>query len=148
MSKHCERLILAAGVVLAAALPVGLIQAQKAAVTVVSPDGKLIATAKDNAITVSDVATQKEVLQFQGHTAAVNALAFSADGKLLASASQDKTVRVWELATGKLRFKFLGPAEFVAVAFSADGKTMTAEDSAKTRRVHDAATGKVVSQGQ
>jgi WD40 repeat protein len=36
----------------------------------------------------------------EGHTSGVNAVVFSADGQLLASASSDETVRVWETATG------------------------------------------------
>jgi ATP-binding cassette subfamily B protein len=48
-----------------------------------------------------DVATGKEKATLRGHTAAVYPVAFSGDGKLLASGSADGTVRLWDVATGK-----------------------------------------------
>src|SRR5262249_10926433 len=49
--------------------------------------------------------------------------AFSADGKSLASAGTDMTIRFWELATGQERHQFRDErGEFLAIALSADGK--------------------------
>jgi WD40 repeat protein len=50
-----------------------------------------------------DVATGKEVRRFTGHEGSVNSVAVTPDGKYVVSGSGDKTVRVWELATGKCR---------------------------------------------
>jgi RNA polymerase sigma factor (sigma-70 family) len=63
-----------------------------------SPTGRLLAYAgPDCVIRVWDVQTGQEVAVFRGHTGAVNALAFAADGKTLASASCDTTVLTWDL---------------------------------------------------
>ena len=50
-----------------------------------------------------------------GHEGWVGGVAFSGDGKLLASASYDHTIRLWDATTGKLRTSFAGHP---AIAFS------------------------------
>jgi WD40 repeat protein len=79
-----------------------------------SPDGKLLAIADGEsdlphykllptAIILWDVATLEEIRWLRGHTNSIWALAFSPDGKTLASGSADQTVRLWETATGRLK---------------------------------------------
>jgi WD40 repeat protein len=85
----------------------------------VSADGSKVAYASANDLKVSD---GKAVREFKGHTDAVNALAFSADGALLASGSNDKTVRVWKLADGSATKTVETPAPVTALAWLADGK--------------------------
>jgi hypothetical protein len=50
-----------------------------------------------------DVASRAEVRKLEGHTNSIYALAFSPDGKTLASGSMDQTVKLWDTATGELR---------------------------------------------
>jgi WD40 repeat protein len=58
---------------------------------------------------------------------------FSPDGKRIASAGGDKTVRIWDAATGKELFKLTGHAEGVwGVAFSPDGKLLASASWDKT----------------
>jgi WD40 repeat protein len=62
----------------------------------ISPDGKTLVTAGDDAIIrVWNAATLKSINQMTGHSAAIYAVAFSSDGNLLASASWDGTVQIW-----------------------------------------------------
>lgn len=63
----------------------------------------------------------------KGHAQVVNSVAFSPDGKTLASGSDDKTIKLWDVATGKelvLPKPLLHPGAVLTVAFSPDGKML------------------------
>src|SRR5262249_8036455 len=69
------------------------------------------------------------------HTDYVSALAFSPDGKTFASGSCDKTLRLWDTATGKEQRLLRHTGEVMAVAFPPDGKSLLlAEGDGKIRR--------------
>jgi RNA polymerase sigma factor (sigma-70 family) len=65
-----------------------------------SPDGRLLASTDDAAVHVWEVATAKKVRTFRGHGGLIESLAFSADGRRLASSSADATTLVWDLTAG------------------------------------------------
>ena len=70
----------------------------------------------------------KALRRIEGHAKWVNALAISASGRLLATASDDMTVRIWNAATGELLLIINTQKEATAVAFSNDEKTLAAGD--------------------
>ena len=66
-----------------------------------------------------------------GHSSIVTSVAFSPDGTLLASGSADKTIRLWEVATGKelRRFKESIPSSILSLAFSPNGSQLASGSS-------------------
>ncbi|KAG4442537.1 hypothetical protein IFR05_001949 [Cadophora sp. M221] len=79
----------------------------------------------------------------EGHTGGVSSVAFSPDGKQIASGSYDETVRRWDAATGQQMLPALeGHTSYVSsVAFSPDGKQIVSGSYDRTVRRWDAATG-------
>ena len=78
-----------------------------------------------------------------GHTSVVRSVAFSPDGKTLASGSWDDTIKLWDVATGKETRTLAGQTAYVlSVAFSPDGKTLASGSEDDTIKLWDVATGK------
>jgi len=92
-------------------------------------------------VLVWELATNDIVHELTLHTKRILTMAFSPDGRFLATGGLDRTVRVWELATGKLVHTFEGHTGPVsAVAFSPDGRTLASGSFDRTVMVWDAAS--------
>jgi WD40 repeat protein len=85
-----------------------------------------------------------EVRRFEGHTATVTCLALSPDGKQALSGSDDKTVRLWDIQSGKELRRLESPAGVDAVAFSADGRRALSGGTDRLVRLWDVEAGKEI----
>jgi hypothetical protein len=84
-------------------------------------------------------------LTFRGHTGQVFSVCFSPDGRRLAGASGDQTVKVWDAQTGQEQLTLKGHTQPVlSVCFSPDGKRVVAENDRGAVRSWDAHTGQEV----
>ncbi|MCJ1307514.1 hypothetical protein MMC25_001160 [Agyrium rufum] len=83
--------------------------------------------------------------EIKGHADSVRAVAFSPDGKQIASGSSDHTIRLWDSATGTAVRTLKGhSSSVIAVVFSPDGKQIASGSSDDTIRLWDSATGTAV----
>ncbi len=96
----------------------------------------------DGKITTYNIDTKKHCQTFfasnspTSHKDSVFAVAISKDGKNVVSGSADKTIRLWELETGKLKRTFDGHTDKIwAVAWSHDGKTFASGSADKSIRL-------------
>ena len=82
----------------------------------------------------------------RGHDDAVFGLAFSWDGRILSSTSQDKTIRLWNASTGELLRKLRHNEVLRCAAWSPDGKTLASGDRAGGDNIHlwNAETGELL----
>ncbi|KAM9417465.1 notchless protein homolog 1 isoform 1-T2 [Salvelinus alpinus] len=87
---------------------------------------------------------KKPLARLTGHSALVNEVLFSPDTRLLASASFDKSIKIWDGRTGKYLQSLRGHVGAVyQVAWSADSRLMVSGSSDSTLKVWDIKTGKL-----
>jgi WD40 repeat protein len=108
-----------------------------------SPDGKRLAVAGYNFFTASDARIVDldggHPVVLKGHALAVFDVAFCPDGERVATASTDRTVRVWDRATGQELLMLKGHTRPVtSIRFSLDGLRLISVSADRTARVWDA----------
>jgi WD40 repeat protein len=92
-----------------------------------------------------DLATGRERLNLADRESPL-AIAFSPDGRILASADSNQRLRLWDVTSGKLSAVSQAPRLGSGLAFSPDGKLLAGASTDSTVRLWDAATGKEVRQ--
>jgi RNA polymerase sigma factor (sigma-70 family) len=107
-----------------------------------SPDGKWLASLFGGKIQLWDVAEGKELQERVSHREGVESLAFTPDGKRLASSSYyGDSIYLWDVQSGRRLAAFSQRnAQVRQIVFSADGKTLIA--GGNTIQLWDAANGK------
>ena len=108
-----------------------------------SPDGKMLASANENVISLWEIHTGRRVAELTEHSENITTLVFSPDGKVLASASEDNTVRLWNATTRRLLFLPLSghDGDTIAIAFSPDSKMLVSGSTDNSVRLWSATTG-------
>src|SRR5262249_29801042 len=121
-----------------------------------APDGKTLASASgargnpglQDGVKLWDLGKQKVRATLE-HPAGVFAVAFAPDGKTLATGCCDKTVRLWQVATGRKLGEFSGHTSYVwSVVFAPAGKSLASADEAGRVIQWNLATGKPLRQWQ
>ena len=119
-----------------------------------SPDGTLVAKVNGNdftaismrsreyaldAVVILEAASGRVIHTLTGHSAEVASMTFSPDGRRLATASYDRTIKLWDLTTGREVFTLLGhTAGLVCFTLSPDGNRIISGSYDATARVWDA----------
>ena len=121
-----------------------------ASVVAFSPDNDQVAAAvsgrgPNHAITFWDASDRDMLVPLDvvgvGHTDQINAIEYSPDGKLLATASQDHTARVWDVATGEQLFALRHESPVLSLAFDRENGLLATGSFSDTIRIYDLEDG-------
>jgi WD40 repeat protein/serine/threonine protein kinase len=112
-----------------------------------SRNGKYLAYAtSEQVLVVVDLTTGSTTAEYRGHTEQIGALRFTADGTAVISASDDRTVKLWDVPGERVPRLIAGDSlKTLAVAFSSDGRTTAIagfDGTIRLARDDDEATGR------
>ncbi len=105
------------------------------------PDGKTLAYNNGSIAKLWDLASGQERASLRGHTADIGYLAFSPDGKTLATGALDGTVKLWDVTTGQQTARKPYGSTVACITFSPDGKALVVGGESALVQVWETASG-------
>jgi len=94
---------------------------------------------------ITNIYEGRELNHLENHDSDVYSVSFSPDGQILASASHDKTIKLWDVQTGKQITTLDGHDHYVlSVSFSPNGQILASASWDKTIKLWDVQTGKQI----
>jgi WD40 repeat protein/serine/threonine protein kinase len=106
-------------------------------------DGRHLAVAGSRVVVVWDVVARTKVHELWGHANWVYGVAFSPNGKWLATGGWDRTIKLWDATTGVERLTFFGHTGFVLdLAFSPDSRSLVSTSEDRSVRLWEVPTGR------
>jgi general transcriptional corepressor TUP1 len=112
-----------------------------------SADGKYVATGCNRTAQIFDVKTGQKTSTFSDETTDpgdmyIRAVCFSPDGQSLATGGQDRIIRIWDIAQGKIRNTLIGHEQDIyTLSWSPDGRRIASGSGDRTVRLWDVETG-------
>jgi WD40 repeat protein len=118
-----------------------------ARVFAISPDGRLLAASYGRTVILRETASGREVRSIQAHTEGVWSVAFSPDGRTIATGGGgkrgDSTVRVWSVETGERLLNLEGHTDTIfSLAFSPDGRRLASSGLDRSIKLWDVVAGR------
>jgi WD40 repeat protein len=112
-----------------------------------SKDGRLLAAAgglpaRSGEIVIFEMEHQRPLRTIKGHADCIYGLSFSPDGKMLATSSYDKLIKLWDVETGKEIRTLKDHIDAIyALAFTPDGKRLVSGAADRTVKIWNVETG-------
>lgn len=107
-------------------------------------DNQMLTTGAGNLVQLWDMASEKLIRSFSGHSDRITVIRVSADGRYLLTGSIDKTARLWDVAKGTQLQKYQCQANVHCVDISADGKSAIVASDDRIISIRDTESGREI----